>query len=291
MLCETVYYADGTRAGVKTPDDGYWTTRYIGSLIYEGEPGQETLEGIVTDVSCIFMQVDPMAEKYYGMTPYGYCINSPINFLDPFGLYSVTGNPPDNLYGTPDYYLWRQEDLYKRGLIASPTVSTYYNDFGYKYACKFLKLSSELSESGKKWVKDVMLGLQYALDELIKNDQNLEMDLGTLKEKAYRTHRDVYIDNGVAKLLFYDLVRIFSILEPDDMNDEISREQVSDVLKEVVDYSLNNLFMSIGNFGHLFSQEDWQYYVAISVSNFIEIYSAEGEDAQNAVREIQDSLK
>ena len=44
-----VYYADGTRAGVKTPDDGYWTTRYIGSLIYEGEPGQETLEGIVTD--------------------------------------------------------------------------------------------------------------------------------------------------------------------------------------------------------------------------------------------------
>lgn len=228
-----------------------------------------------------------MAEKYYGMTPYGYCSNSPINFLDPFGLYSVTGNPPDNLYGTPDYYLWRQEDLYKRGLIASPTVSTYYNDFGYKYACKFLKLSSELSESGKTWVKDVMLALQYALDKLIKNDQNLEMDLGRLKEEAYRTHGNVYIDKGVAKLLFYDLVRIFSILEPDDMNDEISREQVSDVLKEVVDYSLNNLFMSIGNFGHLFSQEDWQYYVAISVSNFIEIYSAEGEDAQNGQSEIK----
>ena len=49
LLCKMVYYADGTRAGVKTPDDGYWTTRYIGSLIYEGEPGQETLEGIVTD--------------------------------------------------------------------------------------------------------------------------------------------------------------------------------------------------------------------------------------------------
>ena len=61
MLSETVYYADGTRAGVKTPDDGYWTTRYIGSLIYEGEPGQETLEGVITDAYCIFMQVDPMA--------------------------------------------------------------------------------------------------------------------------------------------------------------------------------------------------------------------------------------
>ena len=191
LLCETVYYADGTRAGVKTPDDGYWTTRYIGSLIYEGEPGQETLEGKITDngfirwngsaansrmqhflrdhlgsvrviaedrhtvisrtdylpfgvrmsgdgltagnatarssffgfsgkenemwggydtadgdttphwlkgeryqhfgaraydpVSCIFMQVDPMAEKYYGMTPYGYCAGNPVMFMDPQG--------------------------------------------------------------------------------------------------------------------------------------------------------------------------------------------------------------
>ena len=191
LLSETVYYADGTRAGVKTPDDGYWTTRYIGSLIYEGEPGQETLEGIITDngfiqwngsaassrmqyflrdhlgsvrviaedrhtvisrtdylpfgvrmsgdgltggnatsrssffgfsgkenemwggydtadgditphwlkgeryqhfgaraydpVSCIFMQVDPMAEKYYGMTPYGYCAGNPIGVCDPQG--------------------------------------------------------------------------------------------------------------------------------------------------------------------------------------------------------------
>ena len=85
LLREAVYYADGTRAGVTTPDDGYWTTRYIGSLIYEGEPGQETLEGIVTDVSCIFMQVDPMAEKYYGMTPYGYCAGSPVMMVDKSG--------------------------------------------------------------------------------------------------------------------------------------------------------------------------------------------------------------
>ena len=54
-------------------------------MIYEGEPGQETLEGIVTDVSCIFMQVDPMAEKYYGMTPYGYCAGNPVMMVDNLG--------------------------------------------------------------------------------------------------------------------------------------------------------------------------------------------------------------
>ena len=36
-------------------------------------------------VSCIFMQVDPMAEKYYGMTPYGYCAGNPVMFMDPQG--------------------------------------------------------------------------------------------------------------------------------------------------------------------------------------------------------------
>ena len=183
---------------MKTPDDGYWTTRYIGSLIYEGEPGQETLVGIITDngfiqwngsaassrmqyflrdhlgsvrviaedrhtvisrtdylpfgvrmsgdgltganstargsffgfsgkenemwggydtadgditphwlkgeryqhfgaraydpVSCIFMQVDPMAEKYYGMTPYGYCAGNPVMMMDPDGKIPILAN-------------------------------------------------------------------------------------------------------------------------------------------------------------------------------------------------------
>ena len=36
-------------------------------------------------VSCIFMQVDPMAEKYYGMTPYGYCAGNPVMMVDPDG--------------------------------------------------------------------------------------------------------------------------------------------------------------------------------------------------------------
>ena len=29
---------------------------------------------------------DPMAEKYMGYSPYNYCVNSPINFVDPNGM-------------------------------------------------------------------------------------------------------------------------------------------------------------------------------------------------------------
>ncbi len=33
-----------------------------------------------------FMTTDPMAEKYYSITPYGYCVNNPMNAMDPNGL-------------------------------------------------------------------------------------------------------------------------------------------------------------------------------------------------------------
>ena len=187
LLCETVYYADGTRSGVRRPNDGPWLTRYVSSLICDGDSeflypmgvvsdfgyidlqsgkmqyflrdhlgsvrviaedrhtvisrtdylpfgvrmsgdgltganstarssffgfsgkenemwgGYDTADGDITPhwlkgeryqhfgaraydpVSCIFMQVDPMAEKYYGMTPYGYCAGNPVMMVDPDG--------------------------------------------------------------------------------------------------------------------------------------------------------------------------------------------------------------
>ena len=189
LLCETVYYADGTRSGVRLPNDGPWLTRYVSSLICNGDSeflypkgvvtnfgyidlqsgkmqyflrdhlgsvrviaedrhtvisrtdylpfgvrmsgdglttgnatgrsswygfsgkenemwgGYDTADGDTTPhwlkgeryqhfgaraydpVSCIFMQVDPMAEKYYGMTPYGYCAGNPVMMVDPDGAW------------------------------------------------------------------------------------------------------------------------------------------------------------------------------------------------------------
>ncbi len=30
--------------------------------------------------------MDPMAEKYLSITPYAYCVNNPILFIDPNGM-------------------------------------------------------------------------------------------------------------------------------------------------------------------------------------------------------------
>jgi hypothetical protein len=39
-----------------------------------------------------FTSVDPMAEKYYNISPYAYCANNPVNYIDPHGDTIVVNN-------------------------------------------------------------------------------------------------------------------------------------------------------------------------------------------------------
>jgi RHS repeat-associated protein len=50
-----------------------------------------------------FMTIDPLAEKYYSISPYAYCLNNPMKYVDPDGkdiiLFNVTHR---KLSGRPD---------------------------------------------------------------------------------------------------------------------------------------------------------------------------------------------
>ena len=41
-----------------------------------------------------FTSVDPLAENHYDVSPYAYCMNNPINNIDPLGLDTVNVNTP-----------------------------------------------------------------------------------------------------------------------------------------------------------------------------------------------------
>ena len=60
LLCETVYYADGTRSGVRLPNDGPWLTRYVSSLICDGDSEFLYPMGVVSDFGYIDLQSGKM---------------------------------------------------------------------------------------------------------------------------------------------------------------------------------------------------------------------------------------
>ena len=68
-----------------------------------------------------FTSMDPLCEKYYGISPYAYCANNPVNLVDPEGedLY---------IFDQDGEYLWKQEEQGQHR-IAYRTYSTDANGF------------------------------------------------------------------------------------------------------------------------------------------------------------------
>ena len=80
------YYPFGSRwedeDGISDPTNRY---RFNGKEDQEGEFGVPTLDygaRHYTPSSARWLSMDPLAEKYYGVSPYAFCNNDPVNFVD-----------------------------------------------------------------------------------------------------------------------------------------------------------------------------------------------------------------
>jgi RHS repeat-associated protein len=109
------YYPDGMRFWTSTSNSAALPYRYNGKELEamnglnEYDYGARRRETGIP----VWKTMDPLAEKYYGMSPYAYCMNNPVLYIDPFGLWTaVSGgystNDPNDISNFMGYYQSQQ---------------------------------------------------------------------------------------------------------------------------------------------------------------------------------------
>ena len=113
-----------------------------------------------------FNSIDPMAEKYYGISPYAYCAGDPVNCVDPTGCstkvvlndstgcYDVIGG--DLTDGDKRIYIYaKDEDGNEVNteivLGMTPTMTSFYNPDSKKFQGSI----NITDQSGKKFLSDI----------------------------------------------------------------------------------------------------------------------------------------
>jgi RHS repeat-associated protein len=213
----------------------------------DGESGLNHANARCYDENTGFTSVDPLAEKFPYISGYNYVEWNPIMLIDPDGNEPVPA-APSYLIGTPAYYQWRFEDLVRRNGI-KPQYH-YYMNYGFKYAQRFQnETRGKLSPHGQKWVNEVMVNLQVAMenrltDQIRADGTELELDAQKFVPFAFGSHKMAYWNEyGQAPLYTLNTVDLFAIVLTPDFNDLTSKEgmtQAGDIMGMLGKYWVNN---------------------------------------------------
>ena len=185
---------------------------------------------------------DPLAEKYFPITPYAYCAGDPVNYWDPDGSERIP-KAPRRYIGTSMYYIWRENDFITR----NGHSSSYYLSYGYPNAVKFemLEKTGLMSKNGQLWIKEVERNLQESLEVLFilfGNSASI-IEESYLKQLAFQTHPIAYINkNGTIEFNDLSTTDILLIASTPKIKDMINK----DGIKQIIDM-FGYMFVAEGN--------------------------------------------
>ena len=145
------------------------------------------------DEICRWTTVDPLAEKYYSMTPYNYCANNPVMFVDPMGMnwYEWDGNykwvdSTDDTYTDEDGNEWNNIG----SSYSFQVGNVYYNC----YENEIIKSSSCFN------AKDYILSRKGLLYDMLSGDSGLcESGQNELFEASINKGRQDFLNHPVTQ--------------------------------------------------------------------------------------------
>lgn len=117
--------------------------------------------------------------------------------------------------GKTEYYERRAKDFEERN--PGRKAPDYYREYGDKYAKRFDALKPELSEQGQQWLEKTKDLLQFKMESGLRSGQWDESKPEELKQKAYDSHSEAYLEAGLAELPQEDIDKVIKVVDRMDM--------------------------------------------------------------------------
>jgi hypothetical protein len=117
--------------------------------------------------------------------------------------------------GKTEYYEKRAKDFEERN--PGKKAPDYYQEYGDKYVKRFDKLKPELSTEGQEWMERTKDRLQFKMEAGLRSGEWDEFKPEELKEKAYDSHSEAYLEAGLADLPQEDIDKIITAVDRGDL--------------------------------------------------------------------------
>lgn len=146
-----------------------------------------------------------------------------------------------NYYGTREYYKKRVEDFLRRYPELSDKVPNYYMEYGDKYYRIFTEqVREKLSDPGKNWVDNTAVALQVKLDDILIENPDIEHSPDLLRELAFQSHVDAYLDSGLLDLDMHDKITITLSIDLVDLLNNEGISQVNAIIDKQIEHYWDN---------------------------------------------------
>ena len=119
VLQQNLYYAQGGAWGDVCTAPGFQSYKYCGKYL-DRKHGLDLYDygaRLYDPAAAFWTSPDPLCEKYYNISPYAFCNNNPVTFIDPDGRDGVllVDNQSNTITVRANYYMETKERISKEG--------------------------------------------------------------------------------------------------------------------------------------------------------------------------------